>query len=1527
MFNRLILLLALIAIPLASADTLEPGPLTGKELTQGYRDGYVMAKPKARSMSTVAAAEKGEGLRMRKKFDRFGGLRVLKLAPGESVTAAVARLQATGRYEFVEPDYTRTAFAVPNDAWFLPDPSRSMSQWGLNNDGAEFPGNGVLGADIHAEAAWDVIHDAPNVIVAVLDTGLYLGHPDIGANLWSNPTQLSDGYPVGIHGLNMSENGASVTDPSDDNGHGTHVSGILGAVGNNGIYFAGVAWKVQIMALKWLGANGGSNSSSDEVACIDFAIAHGANIINASFGSPTFSSSEYTAIQSAGNAGIIFVAAAGNRSDDNDLSPNFPASYLLDNIVAVAASDNRDDSVFFTSYGCGLVDLSAPGEYIFSLWPAPLKYQFLSGTSMAAPFVTGSLALLKAQFPTDTSRQLINRLLSTVDRNVNFIGKSQTGGRLNLAAAVTSTSNRPFNDAFANRARITGPNVTVRSNNSGATRETGEPVIGGNPGGASLWWEWTAPTTGSVNVATTGSAYATLLAVYTGTSVGALTPVASSAAAGAGASAVTFSAQAGVTYEVSADGQGGATGLTVLNFSYGNDAFATPIVLTGASAGVTASNLLATGETGEPQILGHTVKHSVWYAWTAPKNGAAQVSAFSFDFDPLLAVYTGTSLSALSLVSSSSGSPIKSSTLYAASIPASFCSCAFTAAAGTTYYLTVDGFADSSEGTGLDSGQFTLALSDATWAVVPGAPVSPGPVDDSITCSPAVGSDGSIYVGSKNGYFYAFRPDGSVKWKINTLLPLDLTSAAISSDGTAIYVGGSSYIYAFSTVDGSTLWQYSPGNTAVTSTAVGADGTIYVKTTSGAAGTLYALNPGTSTSGRVKWTCSIPGSSTAAPVIASNGIIYIGATDSNFYAVNASNGTPRTFAADGSISGAAAIDSGGNVYFGTLAGTLYAVSPTGVKLWFYTAGGSIDSAPVIGANGVIYFGSHDRNLYAVNLADGSLRWTCPLGDEVRGSSPAIDSNGLIYVGCYDNNVYAVNPSGTVNRTFATNFWVQSSPVIANGMLYFGSSDHKLYAFSIGANAAVSPWPMYQYNASRTGQIPAVVSTQPQSQTLSTGSPLTLTVAATGLSAVGYQWDLNGVAISGATGATYSVASFGPANVGVYTAVIATAQGSITSNPATIASTAQPPAFTVNPVAVNIAAGRSAAFSVAASGSPTPTFQWNLNGAPIGGATDPVLLVSAATSANAGTYTCTAANSVSSVTSTSATLTVTTTSNPGFLSNLSARAQIGTGNNILIGGYAIGGTGTKQLLVRGVGPALAAFFGSSALATPPLTLLNGGSVISSNTNWAVTPTAGPSVASDSPMTAASLNFMNNLGAFQYTAGSLDTAMDVTAPTGNSTAQVSGVGGATGIGLVEFYDADAAPPAAKLVNISARADVGTSNNILIGGFAIGGATADTVLIRAVGPGLNDLLPGSFPLSSILTQPVLTIYQGGTIIYSNTIWGGDTTEANVFPTVGAFNLVSGHQDSVLLISLAPGNYTAQVSGLNSGTGIALCEIYEVQ
>ena len=450
-------------------------------------------------------------------------------------------------------------------------------------------------------------------------------------------------------------------------------------------------------------------------------------------------------------------------------------------------------------------------------------------------------------------------------------------------------------------------------------------------------------------------------------------------------------------------------------------------------------------------------------------------------------------------------------------------------------------------------------------------------------------------------------------------------------------------------------------------------------------------------------------------------------------------------------------------------------------------------------------------------------------------------------------------------------------------------------------------------------------TQPASQSVAVGQSVTFAAAAAGSPT--YQWSGPNGVISGATGASLTLTNVQLAAAGAYSVAATVAGGSVTSNSATL--TVLPlaaPAFTLNPVSVTVASGRSAVFDAAASGEPAPTYQWSLNGVPINGATDPVLRVPGATSANAGAYTCTASNSSGSATSTAGGLAVSVTSNPGYLLNLSARANVGTGNNILIGGFATGGTGTKQLLIRGVGPALSAFFGSSALATPQLTLLDGsGAVISTNLGWGAAPSAGPSAGADLPV-AASLTLMNNTGAYPYQAGSLDTATLVTAPTGNGTAQVSGVSGATGIGLMEFYDADTTTPTSRLVNISARAMVETGNNILIGGFAIGGGTAETVLIRAVGPGLNDLLPSIFPLSSVLNEPVLTIFQGGTVVASNTGWGGDATIAGLFPTVGAFSLNAAHQDSALVLSLPPGNYTAEVSGLNGGTGIALVEIYEV-
>jgi len=378
-----------------------------------------------------------------------------------------------------------------------------------------------------------------------------------------------------------------------------------------------------------------------------------------------------------------------------------------------------------------------------------------------------------------------------------------------------------------------------------------------------------------------------------------------------------------------------------------------------------------------------------------------------------------------------------------------------------------------------------------------------------------------------------------------------------------------------------------------------------------------------------------------------------------------------------------------------------------------------------------------------------------------------------------------------------------------------------------------------------------------------------------------------------------------------------------------------PVFTLNPASsVTIASGRTAVFSVAATGLPAPTYQWYFNNGStnvaITGATDPILELQATTAANAGTYTCAASNSVSTVTSSPGTLAVISTSTPGYLVSLSARANVGTGNNILIGGFTVRGSGTKQLIVRGVGPALAGAFGAGVqvISNPVLTLEDiSGLAIATNTGWGNAPVARPSSVSVGPQVATSSVQLNNIGSTLGN-GAADSAMLVAAPAGQSgdyTAEVSGVAGGTGIGLVEIYDADSSAPTGLIESLSARANVGTGNNILIGGFGVRGTGSETVMIRAIGPALSSV----FGSSAILAQPVLTIVDGlGNVLYTNTGWGGNATIASVIAnTVGPPGLDPASQDSVLLVTLPNGNYTAQVSGLNSGTGLALVEIYEVQ
>jgi subtilisin family serine protease len=301
---------------------------------------------------------------------------------------------------------------VPNDPYF-------SQQWGLSQIGAP--------------EAWAIATGSKKPVVAVIDSGVDYTHPDLRANIWSDPA-------TGVHGLNAYSGN---NDPQDANGHGTHVAGIAAAIGNNGTGGAGVSWSATIMPLRFTDASG-SGTDSAAIQCIDYAIDeklnHGVDVvaINASWGGyGGYDAVLSDAIQAAGNAGIIFVAAAGNNSTDNDSLPFYPASYSCSNIISVGASDSSDVPASFSNYGATSVDLFAPGVNVISTYPSN-RYASLSGTSMATPFVSGTIALLATVSPSDSVATRISRVLQTVDPETSMTGECVTGGRLDLAKALES---------------------------------------------------------------------------------------------------------------------------------------------------------------------------------------------------------------------------------------------------------------------------------------------------------------------------------------------------------------------------------------------------------------------------------------------------------------------------------------------------------------------------------------------------------------------------------------------------------------------------------------------------------------------------------------------------------------------------------------------------------------------------------------------------------------------------------------------------------------------------------------------------------------------------------------------------------------------------------------------------------------------------------------------------------------------------------------------------------------------------------
>ena len=373
------------------------------------------------------------------------GLYAVHLRQGVTVQRALKHFNAQRGVAMVEPDYIVTADVIPNDPNF-------GSLYGMHNTGQT---GGTADADIDAPEAWDLATGSGNVVVGVIDTGVQYNHPDLNANMWRNPGEVAgnlvdddaNGLVDDVFGADYVNNDGN---PMDDNGHGTHVAGTIGAIGNNGIGVAGVSWRVQIMALKFLGA-GGSGAISNAVKCLDYAVAKGAIITNNSWGGGGFSSAMSTALNNARAAGHLFIAAAGNSNSNNDALPHYPSSYTHDNVLAVAATDRNDARAGFSSYGATSVDLAAPGVGILSTYGT--TYVSMSGTSMATPHVAGAAALVWDAHPTWTYAEVAAALLNTVDAKPNLAGIVATGGRLNVDAAVRYATTPPPDPS--------GPRVTA----------------------------------------------------------------------------------------------------------------------------------------------------------------------------------------------------------------------------------------------------------------------------------------------------------------------------------------------------------------------------------------------------------------------------------------------------------------------------------------------------------------------------------------------------------------------------------------------------------------------------------------------------------------------------------------------------------------------------------------------------------------------------------------------------------------------------------------------------------------------------------------------------------------------------------------------------------------------------------------------------------------------------------------------------------------------------------------------------------
>lgn len=441
----LALSLVLFAFPLRAQNKTEF--VRGEEaVAQEVLVKFSEGKLSFQSLAQLTAALDADEVR------RVGGIGVFLVhSRSKSAAALLSELAGRAGVLYAEPNYILTAVDnIPNDSSF-------PQLWGLQNTGQLILGvPGLPGADISAAPAWDITTGSTANVVAVVDTGIDYNHPDLADNIWSAPADftvtIGDATitcAAGTHGFNAINN---TCNPLDDNNHGTHCSGTIGAIGNNNMGVAGVNWTASIMGAKFLNA-GGSGTTEGAINAIEFVVqakaafadTAGANVrvLSNSWGGGGFSQALLDEILRANDSDMLFVAAAGNNNSNNDIFDFYPANYgrSAPNVVAVAATDNNDRRAGFSNYGATTVHLGGPGVNVLSTIRNN-SYAYFSGTSMATPHVSGAAALVLSVCALDTPT-LIATLLGAVDPIDSLNGITITGGRLNVNAAILSCAPAP----------------------------------------------------------------------------------------------------------------------------------------------------------------------------------------------------------------------------------------------------------------------------------------------------------------------------------------------------------------------------------------------------------------------------------------------------------------------------------------------------------------------------------------------------------------------------------------------------------------------------------------------------------------------------------------------------------------------------------------------------------------------------------------------------------------------------------------------------------------------------------------------------------------------------------------------------------------------------------------------------------------------------------------------------------------------------------------------------------------------------